>query len=48
MISPSPRAVGMTLSAIIGISVQLPGLQAVSERLVAYPGVRYVGVATGR
>ena len=45
---PTPRAVGMTLSAIIGISVQLPGLQAVSERLVAYPEVRYVGIATGR
>src|SRR5512132_555781 len=45
---PTPRAVGMTLSAIIGISVQLPSLQAVSERLVAYPEVRYVGVATGR
>ncbi|MGH3099553.1 MAG: Lrp/AsnC family transcriptional regulator, partial [Thermoleophilia bacterium] len=45
---PTPRAVGVTLSAIIGISVQLPSLQAVSERLVAYPEVRYVGVATGR
>jgi hypothetical protein len=38
----------MTMSAIIGISVQLPSLQAVSERLVAYPEVRYAGVATGR
>lgn len=45
---PTPRAVGMTMSAIIGISVQLPSLQAVSERLVAYPEVRYAGVATGR
>jgi Lrp/AsnC family transcriptional regulator for asnA, asnC and gidA len=45
---PTPRAVGMTLSAIIGISVQLPNLQAVSERLVAYPEVRYVGIAAGR
>jgi Lrp/AsnC family transcriptional regulator, regulator for asnA, asnC and gidA len=45
---PTPRAVGMTLSAIIGISVQLPSLQAISERLVAYQEVRYVGVATGR
>jgi Lrp/AsnC family transcriptional regulator for asnA, asnC and gidA len=45
---PTPRAVGMTLSAIIGISVQLPSLRAVSERLVAYQEVRYVGVATGR
>jgi Lrp/AsnC family transcriptional regulator for asnA, asnC and gidA len=38
----------MTVSAIIGISVQLPSLHAVSERLVGYPEVRYVGVATGR
>jgi Lrp/AsnC family transcriptional regulator, regulator for asnA, asnC and gidA len=45
---PTPRAVGMTVSAIIGISVQLPSLHAVSERLVGYPEVRYVGVATGR
>jgi Lrp/AsnC family transcriptional regulator, regulator for asnA, asnC and gidA len=45
---PTPRAVGMTVSAIIGISVQLPSLQAVSERLVGYQEVRYVGVATGR
>ena len=45
---PTPRAVGMTLSAIIGISVQLPSLQAVSERLTSYQEVRYVGVATGR
>jgi hypothetical protein len=45
---PTPWAVGMTVSAIIGISVQLPSLHAVSERLVGYPEVRYVGVATGR
>ena len=38
----------MTLSAIIGIPVQLPSLRAISERLVAYQEVRYVGVATGR
>ena len=45
---PTPRAVGMTMSAIIGISVQLPSLQAISVRLVTYQEVRYVGVATGR
>src|SRR5919112_190624 len=44
---PTPRAVGMTLSAIIGISVQLPSLQAVSERLGGYQEVRYAGGATG-
>jgi Lrp/AsnC family transcriptional regulator, regulator for asnA, asnC and gidA len=45
---PTPRAVGMTMSAIIGISVLLPRLQAVSERLTSCPEVRYIGVATGR
>jgi Lrp/AsnC family transcriptional regulator, regulator for asnA, asnC and gidA len=45
---PTPRAVGMTMSAIIGISVLLPSLQAVSERLTSCPEVRYIGVATGR
>jgi Lrp/AsnC family transcriptional regulator for asnA, asnC and gidA len=45
---PTPRAVGLTTSAIIGISVQLSALHAVSERLVARPEVRYVGLSTGR
>jgi DNA-binding transcriptional ArsR family regulator len=36
---PTPRAVGMTMSAIIGISVLLPSLQAVSEQLVTCPEV---------
>src|SRR4029450_9245800 len=45
---PPPRAVGMTVSAIIGISVQLPSLHAVSERLVGDPEGRYGGGATGR
>jgi hypothetical protein len=45
---PTPRAVGMTMSAIIGVSVLLPSLQAVSEALVACAEVRYIGVATGR
>lgn len=45
---PTPRAVGLTLSAIIGVSVQLGRLDAVVEQLVPYPEVRYVGVSTGR
>jgi Lrp/AsnC family transcriptional regulator for asnA, asnC and gidA len=45
---PTPEAVGMTTSAIIGISVQLVDLHAVSDRLVACPEVRYVGLSTGR
>jgi Lrp/AsnC family transcriptional regulator for asnA, asnC and gidA len=45
---PTPRAVGMTLSAIIGISVMLPQLHEISEELKRQPEVRYVGVSTGR
>jgi Lrp/AsnC family transcriptional regulator, regulator for asnA, asnC and gidA len=45
---PTPQAVGMTTSAIIGISVQLQHLHDVSDRLVALPEVRYVGASTGR
>jgi Lrp/AsnC family transcriptional regulator for asnA, asnC and gidA len=45
---PTPEAVGMTTSAIIGISVQLQRLHGVSEQLVSLPEVRYVGVSTGR
>jgi Lrp/AsnC family transcriptional regulator, regulator for asnA, asnC and gidA len=45
---PTPRAVGMTLSAIIGVAVQLPQLDHVVERLASKPEARYVGVSTGR
>jgi Lrp/AsnC family transcriptional regulator, regulator for asnA, asnC and gidA len=45
---PTPEAVGMTTSAIIGISVELPRLHAVSDQLVSQPEVRYVGMSTGR
>src|SRR3984893_6538893 len=45
---PTPRAVGMNLSAIIGISVMLPQLRAISEELKRQREVRYVGVSTGR
>jgi Lrp/AsnC family transcriptional regulator, regulator for asnA, asnC and gidA len=45
---PTPRAVGMNLSAIIGISVTLPRIRHVSEELKRQREVRYVGVSTGR
>jgi Lrp/AsnC family transcriptional regulator for asnA, asnC and gidA len=45
---PTPEAVGMTTSAIIGISVQLVNLREVSDRLVACSEVRYIGLSTGR
>jgi len=45
---PTPKAVGMNLSAIIGISVTLPRLREISEELKRHQEVRYVGVSTGR
>ena len=45
---PTPQAVGMTTSAIIGVSVELQAIHTVSDQLVAQPEVRYVGVSTGR
>ncbi len=45
---PTPRAIGMNLSAIIGFSVKLPQLQDISEELKRQREVRYVGVSTGR
>jgi Lrp/AsnC family transcriptional regulator for asnA, asnC and gidA len=45
---PTPRAVGMTISALIGISVQLGELQSISDRLARVANVRYVGLSTGR
>lgn len=45
---PTPRAVGVTLSAILGISCELSALERVAEQLVARPEVRYLGISTGR
>jgi Lrp/AsnC family transcriptional regulator for asnA, asnC and gidA len=45
---PTPLAVGMTTSAIIGISVNLGQLEGVSKKLSSYPEVRYLGLSTGR
>jgi len=45
---PTPQAIGLTTSAIIGISVQLQHLHEVSDALVSMPEVRYVGASAGR
>jgi Lrp/AsnC family transcriptional regulator for asnA, asnC and gidA len=45
---PTPRAVGMTTSAIIGINVELSQLHEIADRLVTLPEVRYLGMSTGR
>ena len=45
---PTPRAVGMTTSAIIGVSVQLGNLDTVSQELSRCSEVRYLGLSTGR
>lgn len=45
---PTPRAVGMTISAIIGLSVALPRLQEITGVLSQTHEVRYVGISTGR
>lgn len=45
---PTPKAVGLTLSAIIGISVELGHIQHVTAELAECREVRYVGLSTGR
>ena len=45
---PAPRAVGLTLSAILGISCELSSVERVAGQLVARPEVRYLGISTGR
>ena len=45
---PTPRAVGMNLSAIIGISILLPHMREISDQLKRQREVRYCGVSTGR
>jgi Lrp/AsnC family transcriptional regulator for asnA, asnC and gidA len=45
---PTPRAVGMTISAIIGVSVSLKSIEDVVAQLVTKSEIRYVGLATGR
>lgn len=45
---PTPAAVGMNLSAIIGISLKLTAIHTVGEHLRGLPEVRYVGMSAGR
>ena len=45
---PTPKAVGMTLSAIVGVSVSLREINDVVAELITKPEVRYVGLSTGR
>jgi Lrp/AsnC family transcriptional regulator, regulator for asnA, asnC and gidA len=44
---PSPEVVGMTMSAIIGITVDMNAHQSVAEALEVLPQARYVGYSTG-
>ncbi|NMI01859.1 Lrp/AsnC family transcriptional regulator [Pseudonocardia acidicola] len=45
---PTPKAVGSSTSAIIGISVALQSIHRVSDQLRKCPEVRYVGMSAGR
>lgn len=45
---PTPEAVGMNLSAIIGVSANLTALHTVGDAIRSYPEVRYVGMSAGR
>jgi Lrp/AsnC family transcriptional regulator, regulator for asnA, asnC and gidA len=45
---PTPEATGMTLSAIMGVSVELTAIRDVADIIRTYPEVRYVGMSSGR
>ncbi len=45
---PTPEATGMTLSAIMGVSVELTAIRDVASTIRTYPEVRYVGMSSGR
>jgi Lrp/AsnC family transcriptional regulator for asnA, asnC and gidA len=45
---PTPKLAGLSVSALIGISVHLTHLKEVTEALVKRPEVRYCGLSTGR
>jgi Lrp/AsnC family transcriptional regulator for asnA, asnC and gidA len=45
---PTPEAQGMTLSAILGVSVELTSIREVAGTIRTYPEVRYVGMSSGR
>jgi Lrp/AsnC family transcriptional regulator for asnA, asnC and gidA len=44
---PSPEVVGMTMSAIVGITVDMSAHEKVATALEAMPNTRYVGYSTG-
>src|SRR5438094_240283 len=44
---PSPEVVGMTMSAIVGITVDMNAHRDVAAALEALPQTRYVGYSTG-
>ena len=44
---PSPEVMGMPMSAIVGISVDMTGVADVAAALEALPQTRYVGYSTG-
>jgi Lrp/AsnC family transcriptional regulator for asnA, asnC and gidA len=44
---PSPEVMGMTMSAIVGITVEMDAHQRVAAALEALPQARYVGYSTG-
>jgi Lrp/AsnC family transcriptional regulator for asnA, asnC and gidA len=44
---PSPEVMGMTMSAIVGITVDMDAHQSVAAALEALPQTRYVGYSTG-
>jgi Lrp/AsnC family transcriptional regulator for asnA, asnC and gidA len=46
--APTPKAVGLTMSAIIGVSVEMRQLDHVVDTIVGYGEVRYLGIATGQ
>lgn len=45
---PTPKLVGLTVSAILGISVELQSISEITQELVELPEVRYCGISTGR
>lgn len=44
---PSPEVMDMTMSAIIGITVEMRHIRSVGQALKALPQTRYVGYSTG-
>ncbi|HEU5112273.1 MAG TPA: AsnC family transcriptional regulator [Acidimicrobiia bacterium] len=46
--APTPKAVGLTMSAIIGVSVEMRRLDQVVDTIVDYGEVRYLGISTGQ